>query len=1221
MILQLRKCVWCVGLAISAHILCCDPSFSQFSPLDFVSSTPITDNNPFTNEVGRDRASINSTSFKNESLITEGDYQFTTYYREDGKLMVARRDHTAVSNHWDIRVTEFTSFNINDAHNVPVIGIDGDGFLHLAWGTHGNPLLYTRSTTPVTSGQALSFTGDTIGNSAAINTMTGAHETGTTYPNFIRIPSSDDLLFNYRTGGSGNGVYRMSRYDDVTDTWSWTSEEWITNTDSSGLTYNAYPHNMSYDSNGGLHASWTFRYNSSSPTGNVGFQTNHNLMYAYSPDDGVTWYRDIGGTDPYVVDIDDQTAEVIVPIPEGSSLINTGTQAIDVHNRPAIATWWAPRANDPRPDHRRQYMYVGHNGDGWFTSQITHRTSDDPNALNGINEASLGINPTRRPQIVIDDYNRAYVLFNQGETNGKPTIAWSQAESRDDWEFIELDPEDVRNTELTLDRALWESSKQMHIFVQKLDGNSANGGTPARILEWDTAAAMGRVLKWTGDATHRFDTTALNFTDLGAADNFESYDHVIFDDSGRERIVEFTGNVDAGKITVDTSQAYTFNGAGALTSGSLAVVGGGSLELATSGNTYSGQTRVSNATLSITGDTNAMTSKMIAAAGGTLIMDGSDASSMTSDFEVWPTGTLQIGTTGSSGNVFPNNPSSILNDGLIRLETTETLQNVTGIGTIEVAAGATTLQANPTYEGELLVRAGATAIVADQDGLGSGDLRKATLESGSALQLTTDYSLSPPLELNGGGSATIDVVAGSTTTFAQSIDGEAGLTKQGDGTLQLSGNNTYAGPTVVANGTLAAGGQLSGDLIALSGTTVRVIPTTPPAFSYNIIDDFETDTADDYTKFLVLDTGADSDTSVSDSVFGVSGGTATVTTTAFDDIEQQLYAHSSASIEVGEELQVDVVSFSNASRDMGLFVGNAATSLDNATTAENNVRADFMYVTVGSNFSSSTFDSSGATEGTAFYGGMEEGDTLFIALTDVGVVESGFYNVSSGNARVVVTTRADLDGIDGTAVGFWADVRDNGTMSQFDNLRIQGPAGPADGFGTLSIAGDFSLDPGSNLELNVFDVSSYDSMDVAGLLSLGGDLRVTLDATAPALQSGDSFDILNFGSLTGTFGALDLPPLANGLGWDISELLVSGILEVVDSADFDGDGDVDGADFLAIQRSSPTLIPLWELQFGASPSVAASHYSASVPEPRAVALFAASIMCIAANRRCDEVRI
>ncbi len=98
------------------------------------------------------------------------------------------------------------------------------------------------------------------------------------------------------------------------------------------------------------------------------------------------------------------------------------------------------------------------------------------------------------------------------------------------------------------------------------------------------------------------------------------------------------------------------------------MVGGGSLELATCGNTYTGPTRVSNATLTITGNANAMTSKMIAADGGTLIMDSSDASTMASSFEVWPTGMLEIGMPASTGNVFPDNPTGILNDGLIRVK-------------------------------------------------------------------------------------------------------------------------------------------------------------------------------------------------------------------------------------------------------------------------------------------------------------------------------------------------------------------------------------------------------------------------------------------------------------------------------------------------------------------------------------------------------------------------
>ncbi len=49
------------------------------------------------------------------------------------------------------------------------------------------------------------------------------------------------------------------------------------------------------------------------------------------------------------------------------------------------------------------------------------------------------------------------------------------------------------------------------------------------------------------------------------------------------------------------------------------------------------------------------------------------------------------------------------------------------------------------------------------------------------------------------------------------------------------------------------------------------------------------------------------------------------------------------------------------------------------------------------------------------------------------------------------------------------------------------------------------------------------------------------------------------------------------------------------ATDLDGDGDIDGTDFLAIQRSDPTLIPQWQVNYG-SAAVRGGNAS-SVPEP------------------------
>ena len=73
---------------------------------------------------------------------------------------------------------------------------------------------------------------------------------------------------------------------------------------------------------------------------------------------------------------------------------------------------------------------------------------------------------------------------------------------------------------------------------------------------------------------------------------------------------------------------------------------------------------------------------------------------------------------------------------------------------------------------------------------------------------TDDVTFQNPIALNGA-QRTIAVTANGSTkamiSGALSGDASSGISKQGTGTLVLSGNNTYAGPTLVSAGTLALG--------------------------------------------------------------------------------------------------------------------------------------------------------------------------------------------------------------------------------------------------------------------------------------------------------------------------------------------------------------------------------------------------------------------------------
>lgn len=106
------------------------------------------------------------------------------------------------------------------------------------------------------------------------------------------------------------------------------------------------------------------------------------------------------------------------------------------------------------------------------------------------------------------------------------------------------------------------------------------------------------------------------------------------------------------------------------------------------------------------------------------------------------------------------------------------------------------------------------------------------------------------------------------------------------------------------------------------------------------------------------------------------------------------------------------------------------------------------------------------------------------------------------------------------------------------------------------------------------------TLAIAGQLDFQGSLVVDLAADSAEPEPGDMFDILDFETFTGQFNSLQLPALSPGLAWNISELSTTGVLQVVDNVDFDNDGDVDGLDFLTLQRTDINLLAHWQSLYG-----------------------------------------
>ncbi|QDT01585.1 DUF7453 family protein [Adhaeretor mobilis] len=120
------------------------------------------------------------------------------------------------------------------------------------------------------------------------------------------------------------------------------------------------------------------------------------------------------------------------------------------------------------------------------------------------------------------------------------------------------------------------------------------------------------------------------------------------------------------------------------------------------------------------------------------------------------------------------------------------------------------------------------------------------------------------------------------------------------------------------------------------------------------------------------------------------------------------------------------------------------------------------------------------------------------------------------------------------------------------------------------------------------------------------DLR-TINAIAPIANSagtgGVSTSFNDAGQLAFTLNFTDFT----------SGVFVANLVGTTLSADTEPDGDVDGADFLALQRTNPSLIPTWRTEYGSGGSVIAA--SQQVPEPSAIALLLLSTVTVATYLR------
>jgi T5SS/PEP-CTERM-associated repeat protein len=161
-----------------------------------------------------------------------------------------------------------------------------------------------------------------------------------------------------------------------------------------------------------------------------------------------------------------------------------------------------------------------------------------------------------------------------------------------------------------------------------------------------------------------------------------------------------------------------------------------------------------------------------------------------------------------------------------------------------------------------------------------------------------------------------------------------------------------------------------------------------------------------------------------------------------------------------------------------------------------------------------------------------------------------------------LTNNGDIIGDSPVAIELAGYVKGVGTLT---NVTVSGTLSP--GFSPVRMyASNIEIGSGGELVMELGGLSGgseYDQLDVAGDLTLGGRLQVSLiDGFTPGV--GDAFDILDFDSLGGSeFDAIELPELAGRKVWDTSDLYTTGVINVVGmlGGDTDADWDVDADDY------------------------------------------------------------
>jgi hypothetical protein len=368
---------------------------------------------------------LNGQAYQQNAIMTYNGYQYAVYWNSARHVCVYRKNLSSGVQQ-TLELTDYTNTQ-NDSHNNIMMGIcPTDGTIHLAFDHHDAVLKYRKSVNSLASNPG-SFTWTRQSNFGAVrDNLTGPQITLVTYPRFITAPSGN-MLFGCRIGSSGNGDAYMWEYNGSTGTWT-SLGKYIDGVVSG---QNPYLFGISCGRDGRLHVTWCWRV---SPDGS----TNHDLYYAYSDDNGRTWYdnggtrRGTAGTTPMTMSM---TGLRVWTINQNRGYINQESQAVDKRGRIHVLASYLPDASGNITDFntaRAQAVVYHFYRD---TAGVWHR-----NPLNVLAKVNRG-------QIAFDSLDNAYAaLYNVRLLGATARSSWT------DWHVLDAAEDNRFYSEVLIDR-------------------------------------------------------------------------------------------------------------------------------------------------------------------------------------------------------------------------------------------------------------------------------------------------------------------------------------------------------------------------------------------------------------------------------------------------------------------------------------------------------------------------------------------------------------------------------------------------------------------------------------------------------------------------------------------------------------------------------------------------------------------------------------------------